>query len=368
MTSASSSWSTDVWHESQRSTSWAVPESCSTRSIRASLSVGGSGPRPSRPAARISSVNNAFPSLRCQIRSSRPGSGAAARMPSSCSASSSRVNAGNSTCRVIRVARELGEQRPQRMPAVELVGAVGADHHEPLAAEGARQEAEEMSGLSCRPNAGPLSRAAPAAPPRGPPARRAAPRRRQACEASAPATRSPNPGRPPRAQPAAGSGRASRAAWPSRSSGPERAEQRGIGQLALAELDAVADQHERVARARPAEQLVQQARLADAGLARHQHERRPTAGSVVQRGLQLRELAGPSDEAGACHSGGHVGLTILPPHGASVALRSRRDIGNSPTCKPYLDEGRAVRFLPPPEADPQHARQHILDVRALEDG
>ena len=54
--------------------------------------------------------------------------------------------------------------------------------------------------------------------------------------------------------------------------GPERADQRRIGQLALPELDAVADQHERVALARPPDQLVEEARLPDAGLAGDEHE------------------------------------------------------------------------------------------------
>src|SRR5918912_785392 len=41
-----------------------------------------------------------------------------------------------------RVALELREQRAQRVPAVQLVGAVSADHQHPLVAQAARQEGE----------------------------------------------------------------------------------------------------------------------------------------------------------------------------------------------------------------------------------
>ena len=50
--------------------------------------------------------------------------------------------------------------------------------------------------------------------------------------------------------------------------------ERGVGQGAVAELDAVADQHARATGARACRELRQQARLADTGLAAHQDGRR----------------------------------------------------------------------------------------------
>src|SRR5918996_6439464 len=96
--------------------------------------------------------------------------------------------------------------------------------------------------------------------------------------------------------------------------GAQRADERGVGKLALAELDAVADQHGRAPLAPPAGELVEQPRLPDPGLAGDKHERGTPLGRVVKGGLQLGELAGPADEAGACHSNGHRRLSILPPH------------------------------------------------------
>ncbi len=46
---------------------------------------------------------------------------------------------------------ELGQERAQRMPAVELVGAVGGDDHDPLGAQVAHQEREEIAGRAIRP-------------------------------------------------------------------------------------------------------------------------------------------------------------------------------------------------------------------------
>ncbi len=105
---------------------------------------------------------------------------------------------------------------------------------------------------------------------------------------------------------------------------PEGAEQRRVGQLALAELDAVAGEHERVERARAADQLIDEAGLADAGLAGYENQGRAPVGRVVQRGLQLGELAGAPHEVGACHPGGHFRMTIFPPHAVESGAEARR--------------------------------------------
>jgi hypothetical protein len=50
-----------------------------------------------------------------------------------------------------RVARQLGQQRAQRVTAVQLVGAVGAHDQHPLLAERAGEEAHEPAGGAVRP-------------------------------------------------------------------------------------------------------------------------------------------------------------------------------------------------------------------------
>src|ERR1700742_1162843 len=125
-TTAASSSSSIGCAASQRSSSWASGERRSTRSMRASRSVGGSAPCPSTPLAISSSVNSAVPSERLWSRSALAGGGGG-------------------------VAGQLGEQGAQRVAAVQLVGAVGADHEQPLAAEHPRQVAEERARGSVGP-------------------------------------------------------------------------------------------------------------------------------------------------------------------------------------------------------------------------
>ncbi len=50
-----------------------------------------------------------------------------------------------------RIALELGEQRAQRVAAVQLVGAVGGDDEHPLCPEAAAEEDEERAGRAIRP-------------------------------------------------------------------------------------------------------------------------------------------------------------------------------------------------------------------------
>jgi hypothetical protein len=102
----------------------------------------------------------------------------------------------------------------------------------------------------------------------------------------------------------------------------QRRHQRRVGELALAELDAVAGEHEGSRLARPPDELLDQARLPHARLAGYQRQRGAPISRVVKRGLQLGELAGSPDEAGACHAGGHRRMTILPPRGPGGGSRS----------------------------------------------
>jgi len=97
----------------------------------------------------------------------------------------------------------------------------------------------------------------------------------------------------------------------------EGGQKRRVGQLVIAELDAIAAQYARTRFARVPGQLVGEARLAYARLTANQCERRTGLGRVAQRGLKLGELSCSPDEAGAGHASGHC-LRILPPEAARV--------------------------------------------------
>ena len=76
----------------------------------------------------------------------------------------------------------------------------------------------------------------------------------------------------------------------------QRGDERRVGQLALAELDAVAVQHARPVGLGAGLQLGDEPALADARLADHERERRLAGGGVGQRGLELRQLQRAADE------------------------------------------------------------------------
>ena len=143
--SARISWSSRWPAASRRSSSCASGESRSIRSISASRSVGGSEPRPSVPAASSSSANSGLPSLRANRRSSSMPSGAVPRMSVSCCAELLAGQRLELHPQRAGVALELGQQRAQRVTAVQLVRAVGGDDEHPLAAQTARQVDEERA-------------------------------------------------------------------------------------------------------------------------------------------------------------------------------------------------------------------------------
>ena len=101
--------------------------------------------------------------------------------------------------------------------------------------------------------------------------------------------------------------------------GPERRHERGVGQLALAELDAVAAQDLRAGSLGAIQQLADQARLPDARVTRYEGERRPAFGSVGQSRLELLELGRPADQPAARDPRGH----------ATSIARARRRHGRS---------------------------------------
>ena len=206
------------------------------------------------------------------------------------------------------IALDLGEQRAQRMAAVELVDAVGQDDEHALAAERAGEEGDEGAGrgvgpvevleredhrrltaeaveeaehgleeASLRGPVGPLVRRRRAGQPREEPGQLGAVARMQRVEGGM-----------------AVAGET-----------PERRRQRGVGQLALAELDGVAGEDLRAGRLGPAQELIDEPRLADAGVTRHEGERRAAGGGGRQRVLELLQLGRAADHPAARHARRH---------------------------------------------------------------
>ena len=147
-------------------------------------------------------------------------------------------------------ALELGEQRPQRVAAVQLVGPVGRDHQQRLGAQRGGEEAQERARRGVRPvqvldhqqdgrgarqpvehgeqrleHARLVARAA-----------HALARRRRGRAAASPARRGSSSGSSVEHRVAVAHER------------PQRGDERRVGQLALAQLDAVAAQHARAVR------------------------------------------------------------------------------------------------------------------------
>jgi hypothetical protein len=88
----------------------------------------------------------------------------------------------------------------------------------------------------------------------------------------------------------------------------QRGGERRIGQLARAEGHAVAAQHARPAIDGPPLELAQQPRLADAGLAGHERGGRRAALGPPECRLEPRELRGTADELGAGDARWHVAI------------------------------------------------------------
>ena len=232
---------------------------------------------------------------------SRSSPGAKPRMSLSCSASSSRVSGEQLDAAVARVALELGEQRPQRMASVQLVRPVGRDHEDALAAQRARQVDQEGARRAIGPvqvldrdhqavvageQLDQLEQRVEQACLGGRLVVGAAPRRARG--GSAPACCGPHR-------------RAARR--PGRRRGPagQRADHRCVGQLTLAQLDAVAADHAQDAvstgRALGAPTAGGSLPTPDSPATERENDGRTTHGPTsVSAPAQLDELRGATDE------------------------------------------------------------------------
>ena len=209
-----------------------------------------------------------------------------------------------------RVALDLGQQRAQRVAAVELVEAVGQDDEHPLAAERAGEEGDERTGGGVRPvqvlegeHDGRVGAEAVEEAEDGleeSALRRAVGRRRVARRRRA-------------GQPREEAGQLGAVARMQRVEGgmtvagepAQRRDERGVGQLALAELDRVAAEHLGAGRFGPAQELADEPGLPDAGVTRHEGERRAARGGGRQRVLELLQLGRAADHPAARHARRH---------------------------------------------------------------
>ena len=154
----------------------------------------------------------------------------------------------------VRSALELGQQRPQRMAAVQLVGAVGRDDEQPLGRTGCAPGRRGSRGSSGRPSGCPRARAASGrVAAEAVQQRRAAPRR--AAAGPLPRRRRGAVGLAAelgqqRGELGARAGQLVERRVAVARERAQRADERRVGQLALAELDAVAEQDTRAAVAR----------------------------------------------------------------------------------------------------------------------
>ena len=206
------------------------------------------------------------------------------------------------------VALELGQQRAQRVAAVQLVGAVGADDEHALVRAGCGRGRRGGRASSGRPSAGPRARAAPAAHGRG---RRAA--TSSASNSRAWSTPGAAAGRRRAGQQRRDARRAPESSARRRPSGRAGAGRTRAARTAarLAEVDAVAGEHQRVPLARDALELGEQARLADARLAGHERDDGCSCG-VSERRFQRGELGRAADEAGLETLLATIGVSLAP--------------------------------------------------------
>jgi hypothetical protein len=215
----------------------------------------------------------------------------------------------------VRDAQQLGQERPQRVAAVQVVRAVAGDQGDAAAAQGADQERDQVAGGAVGPvqvlddqqQRGQLGQAGQ--------------QRQDAVEQLHPlepvARRCRRGGGVPGAwqqQAETRHGRRQpvgqlRLAWP----GAEVAEgvhKRHVRQAEVADLHAAADQHPHALRFGAGGELAEQAGLAHAGVAGHQRHRRAALPGPGEHAEQPAELGGAAHEhraARGCHARQYAG-------------------------------------------------------------
>ena len=218
----------------------------------------------------------------------------------------------------LRRALQDGQQRAQRVTAVQLVGAVAERDQHALVGEVAPQEREEVARRAVGPvdvldDQDDRGVAAEAVDRRQ--QRLEEPRLRLAvgfaalmiaCGRAAVAARVVQAGQQRRQLVARGGRKLQQRGVPGADQRPQGADQRRVGQLAVAKLDALAAEHARAIVARLARQLAQQPRLADARLAGHERQRRAARVGVAHGLHERRELVVAADQAAADGGGGHI--------------------------------------------------------------
>jgi hypothetical protein len=204
---------------------------------------------------------------------------------------------------------QLGQERPQRVAAVQLVGPVGQDQGHP-AAQVADQEPEQVAGGLV----GPVQvlhhqqqRAALGEAVQHPEQQLEQPRRGQrgldrpagglrAQLGHQPGQLGAGPAQHPVQLP-----RAQR-----HGQRPQRLHQRRIGQDPFADVQAAAGERDRAELAGPADQVGDQPGLADTGLARHHHDGGPAGRGPFEGHLELGGLGVAADQNRAGDSAGHA--------------------------------------------------------------
>lgn len=210
-------------------------------------------------------------------------------------------------------APELGEQRPHRVAAVQLVGAVGDHGQQPgVVGEAGGEEREEVASRVV----GPVGVVEPEHHRpflghrfeqgeerlEGTVAVAVVGRRRVRVDLR---DQLGEPG-------AGGGGEAVEDAVVLADQAAQGGDQRRVGQFVVAELDALAADRAAAAFAGAVEEGVEQAGLANARLARQERQRGRPGGGLVERGLQLGELGGSADQAACADSGRHPAIIAVP--------------------------------------------------------
>ena len=206
---------------------------------------------------------------------------------------------------------QLGQQGPQRVPAVDVVRPVAHDECDPTTSEGAGQEGQQVAGAAV----GPVDvlddeqdrrrfgegehdavqrleqlylreflgrfRTAPGVTGVGEVGEQAGEHRA-----------------------ASGFGAQQRGAFRGRFQRVQGVDDRDVGQSELADLDACADQNSAAGRSGARGDLLEEPGLADPGIAAHDRQPRHTVGRRVEHRCQLGELVGAADET-ACSGARH---------------------------------------------------------------